>query len=67
MKVEHCAAMTDEAPSLTEPTGKRKTSEALSEPPRERKRLREDSEQLDEEEPGRSTLHGFVLSMLTSH
>ncbi|KAF7789372.1 hypothetical protein EIP86_000316 [Pleurotus ostreatoroseus] len=36
-------------------TGKRKTSEALSEPPRERKRLREESEQLDEEEPGPST------------
>lgn len=67
MKVEHCAAMTDEAPSLTEPTGKRKTSEALSEPPRERKRLREDSEQLDEEEPGKSMLRGAAKSLLTSH
>lgn len=67
MKVEHSAAMTDEAPSLTEPTGKRKTSEALSEPPRERKRLREDSEQLDEEEPGRSTSHSSVTFLLTIH
>ncbi|KAI0092415.1 hypothetical protein BDY19DRAFT_924232 [Irpex rosettiformis] len=47
-------AVASDGEQSTRTDGKRKASEALSEPPRERKRAREDSEPVDEDEHGPS-------------
>jgi len=50
--------MEEDTEQLSRTDGKRKASEALSEPPRDRKRVREESEPVDEEELGPSTTKG---------
>ena len=67
---EQDTEMESTSPDASQPNeAKRKSSEALSEPPRERKRLREESEPADEEEPGEESqlfaeLHGFTPSQV---